>query len=315
LVFFCLSGFVIIEAADSIYQKRPVAFMANRFIRVYPHFIVAVTLLIILQWWFAHQGTLHMERMNAVQVMPDFSWKNIILNYFCLLEPTEQFTNYEFVSIAWAVRIEVVFYAVVAICLLIAKLTKFRFRYTLAGACILFLPLFLMRVAGHGPATFGFFPYFVFGGALYYFLKGYSLSNLLIVAAMAITAHFLLQPWHHPTFGYLRNVPVQMVILLALISVFMWLAVYKGDFQRLDNRVGSITYPLYMYHLIPFIPVTALFQADYTYGAFIFGMLASLGFSVIMARIIDPIVDHYRDRVRGMRIAARDSHRMVRHDP
>ncbi|MER8779076.1 hypothetical protein NKJ09_27610 [Mesorhizobium sp. M0189] len=44
LVFFALSGFVISEAADRIYAGRPVAFMANRLLRILPHFALATIL-------------------------------------------------------------------------------------------------------------------------------------------------------------------------------------------------------------------------------------------------------------------------------
>src|ERR1700712_3911845 len=41
LVFFALSGFVITEAVDSVYRRRPGPFLTHRLLRIVPHFLVA----------------------------------------------------------------------------------------------------------------------------------------------------------------------------------------------------------------------------------------------------------------------------------
>lgn len=40
LVFFCLSGFVITEAATQIYSSKPLAYLINRFLRIVPHYVI-----------------------------------------------------------------------------------------------------------------------------------------------------------------------------------------------------------------------------------------------------------------------------------
>jgi peptidoglycan/LPS O-acetylase OafA/YrhL len=57
--------------------------------------------------------------------------------------------------------------------------------------------------------------------------------------------------------------------------MFTALATLKYDrYRREDNRAGSITYPLYMYHFVVLV-VTSLFS-QFTYGVFIGGMMASI---------------------------------------
>ena len=305
LAFFCLSGFVIIEAADTVYRGRSVAFMVNRLLRVFPHFLVALSLSIGLHWVAIANGTLHLERTSdAIPPMTVFAPLNIVANYLSIIPPFELLASYNFISIAWAVRIEMAFYVVVALCLFVTSKTKVSFVTAALLMVLVLAPLFAMAVLGKGPLTFGFLPYFVFGGALYYAVKGKRSAILVLVASIATMAwHFLAQPWQHPAFGYLRDVPSQFVILFGMIAVLVLLAMVRGRrYQREDSRAGSITYPLYMYHLVILIPVTSLF-ADYTYPTFIAGMIGSVVFSALMARILDPMVDSLRDRIRGQRLA------------
>src|SRR5690242_14321699 len=44
LVFFVLSGFVITEAAENTYWKRPLRFAANRALRIIPQYVMSLAL-------------------------------------------------------------------------------------------------------------------------------------------------------------------------------------------------------------------------------------------------------------------------------
>ncbi len=57
LVFFAMSGFVIGEAADRIYHARPGAFLFNRFLRIAPHFAIAMSASIALHYVLLRAGT------------------------------------------------------------------------------------------------------------------------------------------------------------------------------------------------------------------------------------------------------------------
>src|ERR1700674_3460490 len=81
LVFFSLSGFVIFEAADQIYQDRPASFFANRLLRIVPHFLVAVTAAILLYYFFDATKTLRIARDGVLPDETAFAIKNILVNY------------------------------------------------------------------------------------------------------------------------------------------------------------------------------------------------------------------------------------------
>lgn len=61
LVFFCLSGFVITEAATLIYSERPFAYLFNRFLRIVPHFLVALVIAAVIHAAFHRYGTLRIS--------------------------------------------------------------------------------------------------------------------------------------------------------------------------------------------------------------------------------------------------------------
>src|ERR1700760_2948596 len=56
LVFFALSGFVITEAVDCVYRKRPGAFLTNRMLRIGPHFVLAIALSMLAHAFFRIVG-------------------------------------------------------------------------------------------------------------------------------------------------------------------------------------------------------------------------------------------------------------------
>lgn len=62
LVFFCLSGFVISEAIDLAYLKKPIAFLSNRCLRILPHFVIALGLSVAVHYYFSEVGSLVVAR-------------------------------------------------------------------------------------------------------------------------------------------------------------------------------------------------------------------------------------------------------------
>jgi hypothetical protein len=115
----------------------------------------------------------------------------------------------------------------------------------------------------HGAATFGFLPYFAYGVA--FFAYGVALYHVVVtserreqatgrktafvvieLSVLGMLWHFLSIPRENITYGFTRAVEAQAVILVGLILAFTVLARLHvvSWFQRLDNRIGSITYPL-----------------------------------------------------------------------
>ena len=123
LVFFCLSGFVITEAAKNVYAARPVAYLTNRLLRNLPLFLVVAALVaIFLHALFFWLGSLRsFDREHPELIPAECSMcQNLAANRVLLSRPVlSRLMNFQFVGIIWAVRVEMVFYIVVFLYLLL----------------------------------------------------------------------------------------------------------------------------------------------------------------------------------------------------
>jgi peptidoglycan/LPS O-acetylase OafA/YrhL len=168
LVFFCLSGFVILEAADRIYQDMPGAFFANRLMRIVPHFVLAIAFAIVLCAFFYKFGGLRVSRDVTFIGGVAFAAKNIVMNLLGFLPWSNRWMNYSYIEITWAIRVEMLFYVVIAAALLVSHLgrrTRIKHLSLLAATSCIGIPfvlLFLLAMAGKAPAMFQLAPYFIF---------------------------------------------------------------------------------------------------------------------------------------------------------
>lgn len=306
LAFFALSGFVIAEAAHLIYQGRATAFLVNRLLRILPHFLITALIAFIL--WGALQAHGLFRHPEGLGLAPDiaFSPGNILFNLLGVFPLSERFIRFNFIMIAWTLRVEMAFYIIVALALVLAPgLTRWRgarvaFSAVLLALALLCVPLFGLAVQGKGIAMFQFLPYFSFGGALYFALHGSRLAiGLSVLSLPAIGVQFASVPPHEAVPGMAINVTGQAWLLAALLLAMTLLALRPSQhFERLDRVLGDLTYPLYMSHYnvlvvllaLPLAPSTLLFGAS---------LLLALGVATLLHRLIDPGVDALRARIRG----------------
>jgi peptidoglycan/LPS O-acetylase OafA/YrhL len=311
LVFFALSGFVISEAADRIYAGRPAAFMANRLLRILPHFLLAVVAAILLCALFSAAGTLRLARGDVFNPKTAFVPVNIAVNLLSFL-PISRFASYNFLPIAWAVGIEMAFYVLLGAALVLVKVAGKTGLQLVLPAVLLVLaaclaPLFLLNLlnlAGKAPPMFGFEPYFVYGCALYFALdRGGKLPwAVAAIACAGMTAHFLSQPAHHPTLDFDRAVGTEFAALVALLAAMTALArLHIAGFRAVDQTLGDFTYPLYLWHLDVMFAVLST-TATNSYAGLIAGVLLSLATTWALRAVVDRNVDRLRDAVRGDRI-------------
>lgn len=307
LAFFALSGFVITEAADCIYRDRPGAFLTNRLLRIVPHFLLAVALSILAHELFRLAGGVRLWRSQPTIPDDAFLWSNIISNFAGVVPTADRFIDYNFLVIAWAVRIEMAFYLVIFACLWLTRLLPAQFRGPrglplLAGAAaVLLAPLFYLALQGRGLSMLGFLPFFTFGAGLYFASTGRRTGWLAVglsVPAM-IWQYFAQQPV--PALAHVTPPAItgNLILLLALLGIMTMLAFIKiTKFRRADQWFGNLTYPLYLYHENVMI-VMLTFTVGYHYSTFIAGLALSFVIAATMMAVVDPAVTRYRDRVRG----------------
>jgi peptidoglycan/LPS O-acetylase OafA/YrhL len=304
LMFFVVSGFVITEAIDSVYLRRGArAFITNRLLRILPHFVIAVTLCIIAHAVFRLAGGVRLWRSQPDFPLDAFSPANILMNYVSVVPLTDRAISYNFLDIAWALRVEMAFYIIMAIGAGLTNRLRLPFAGVSAVLAAALLPLFALTLAQRGIAMMTYLPYFAAGVALYYSVSGRRVADLIVIFSVALM--FVQCVFVSPT--RIADVAPSLdftVLLLAILFIIFGLLLRYGNRiggRRLDRWLGDVTYPLYLYH--PFILILVLtFTTGYSYAVMIGCMAASLALSALLAAIIDPIVARYRNHVRGLAI-------------
>ncbi len=301
LVFFVMSGFIIVEAVDQIYSRRPVDFLINRLLRIVPHFVIAAILAILVHLAFLNGYGFRLWEAPLPSASEVLSFKNLAANLFLLLPGADRFSAYQFLEIVWAVRVELAFYMAVFGSIIIKKYlhSKVPISFILLLTCVAITPLFLLSLHGKVPAMLGFLPFFVFGGALFYCVEG-SRRALLILASAAFGIFlYLIQD-----VNYLRLIqtvgPGRHDIYLFVVLLATFIVLCRADFSALrvfDKKTGEVTYPLYLYHEVTLM-IMLMATPSNSYASLILGIGVSIAFSILMMAIVDQRVGQLRDRVR-----------------
>lgn len=303
--FFALSGFVIMEAADTIYQAKPVPFMANRMLRLYPHFLLALLLSMLFHYVLIANGMLRIEHKIVVYDPQYFSLKNLFMNVLSIFPLVDKFIKINFVPIAWALRIEITFYLVIFAALFMSRKGMFK-SYDLGfhSLCltIVLVPFFVLSVLKLFPAMFGFLPYFSYGAGLYYITRGAKAAKLVVLLSVfGMCWHFLSLPPTHHEMGYQRYVLSQAVILFFMLAAIVLLLKVKvtDKAKKVDRELGNYTYPVYVYHYCVLI-IVASFMDDYSWTTFITGLVLSIVISTLLTRLLDSRINRLRNSIRGI---------------
>ena len=317
-VFFALSGFIITEAAVAIYAGRPAAFLANRFARLYPPYLIALALAIAASTLPGLRESLPAGATG---------WRNLVANVAGALPvatPLQRLLGmpgrHEFVSIIWAVRVEFAFYFVVfALLALGRRLTRRARRAAIAATMALALALhvaafYMSAFAGPLDSILSYAPLFV-AGAAWYLIEGESepaargfLAGAIAVSLPLAALRAAVYPLNDLRGGVAaalaRTDPAVATGVLAMLAAGLALAVLASRRDPapssipLDRRAGDLTYPIYVVHAVP-MALAAQYGANAP-GA---GTLAALVAVVALAWLIDlamkRAVDPLRDRLRG----------------
>lgn len=306
LAFFILSGFVITEAIYHFYRHRPVGFIENRLLRIVPHYFLALAAMIVVCLAFSDAGTLRVSRTEMLPAGAAFDAKNLLANLFGFVPLSNQMMDFDFIGIAWAIRVEMMFYLFFAAALWLEGVAGRLFdRRLLTGilvAIVLVLcPLWFLSMAGRLPAMISLAPYFIFGSALYFLLRSRSRESILMafLAFAGCTAQFMVYSVHGREPGTESGAWAEFALLVGLVGTIIWLAESRlTRLRSMDEALGRITYPLYVFHPVVEVFILALVPG-YSYWVFVIGIALSVAVSCLLQALIDPSVDRIRDAVRG----------------
>ncbi len=318
LMFFVLSGFIVTEAASTIYRGRPVEFIANRILRIYPTYLIALLCALALYALIAvNPGPQPANWVTA----PSLSLANVVRNVLGILPGGSLFfseMNSDFVLfVAWALRIELLFYTVVFALMIPGSRLAASRSSVLVGVVGMVLALCSLAPQLRGGAL-TFAPHFVLGAAVYYATVAERRSSALTaggvasLAAVMVVASILADNHLHPTRHFDRNLIGEAVLFLTLLSI--WLALVSvawrqvpipARLKRADRSIGDLTYPLYLFH-VPALTLLAWLAIPRGPVALVSGIVLSAALGWLAHLAFETRLARLRASVRGLGLSAHD---------
>lgn len=279
--FFVLSGFVIAEACHRFYPGAPARFLANRLLRIYPTYWVACGVALAIYLALGHPDL----RLDAVAVASNLS---------ILYSPAGTFF---WLSLIWAVGIELRFYFVAAVLGGVQRLLPAHPRLVFGAFAIGALALYVVAVATDYArfATFRHAPFFVLGMAAYYAVVCRSRAG-------AVTAAIALPFALHAYYTYnLERWPTTLLFLAVIVAMVpLGRTTVSVPVARIDKQLGDLTYPLYLSHW----PVVYLVEKALPLQGFAaYCAIAALSVAVAAGiLLLEQPITRLRDRVRRRRL-------------
>jgi peptidoglycan/LPS O-acetylase OafA/YrhL len=309
LAFFVLSGFIIAEAGETFYEGRPGAFLVNRFLRLVPPFLVAMSATIAV--YLTLDGLDDAAVDDAI-----FSRSSIVGNYLSIFPGTpfpgtSPGAPHALILAVWALRVELMFYVLFALCL--ALWSRFGRRgAVLLAAAFLTLALFVLHRLGAAPRLFDFGPYFVLGVALYHALAGRRAAGWIVAASLAAIAVQFSNYDAGSPIADTYDRPAQFALLGTMLASLAALALVRGERWRgIDQRLGDMSYAIYLNHAA----VQAVFWLhvpDPTVASFVAAVAVTLLYAAVMLAATEPPLRYLRDQVRGRGVFERRRVRSAR---
>lgn len=310
-VFFVLSGTIITEAALAYYAGRPLAFLGNRLLRLWPGYLVALAAMAAILGLAAgdEPGELAPDNLaaNALALFPTVVVTDPLLGLA---------KRSELLPIVWALRVEFTFYLIVAVVLLAGRFgAGLRWLPPLCGLALVGNLAFYHLDAGGPRATFyfGMAPYFVLGTA--WALRGSgrleagALDWLLPPAVLLSAAHaYSFDAFDATASAWERATGIQpAVAALLFLALAGWCAWRLGRTSGLpaggapavrDRLLGNVTYELYLVHLPVIALVQALWPAPH-WSSLPLVLALSLAAAALLAGLLGAALRPLRRRLRG----------------
>lgn len=286
--FFGISGFLVTMIATGAYAGRPKAFLANRFLRIYPLYwaCLLVSLAIILH----HPGG---RALNPFWVLPAAP-RQILANV--LVFGLTQDTPSRLLPPAWSLHTELWFY------LIIGLGTATRPRLTVICALISVIisaccVLHILPIPFYGHPIGNAYAFFL-GSLAWQFRRKISLPAPAILLAV-LTCLFAILALGPQIRGDTANIFVAPfitpVLLISLLQARPSLpTLLHGHF----NFLGKISYPMFLLHW----PVAMLFWSILKIGIgpalFVVSSLATIVLATAIHFAVEQQLDYVRDAIR-----------------
>lgn len=315
VIFFVISGFCIMGAAHgALLGGRSVSQYAfDRVRRIYPPYLaaglVAAALSLFLQFAQAHHWTPPLKHPPDFQhwTSPGYWFANVFLVQIETGQP-------QLLFVAWSLCYEVIFYAVIGVTLVLARLAGRRSGELaplvfLAGAAVLTLVSLLWLLIAPESCVFPFERSFQFGtGVLIFLVFAFPSGQTARLARAQLVVVALLTLALALGFGTPDSRPLIMgqpplrvqagatllfaVVLLGLRPIEHKLA--HSRWLRPLMWLGVISYSLYLVHpLVMFVPDIGLRRLGFDHERYWVTDLAEIGFAILCGWLFHLAVERH----------------------
>lgn len=228
IVFFMISGYIILHVIN---YENPIEFLIKRFFRIYPLLIFAIILQAILLIYENKQPLNYTNLLLQMSLLGDF------FN-----------TPHSLAGVEWTLRIEIIFYAFMA---LVSFLRIQNKGYILVLLFIVFT-IFLKKIA---PVPNGlmigyftiFFPFLFLGSVIYLFEK-----KKINFITMALFVIFIFENYFSMVNEFHKNrLDSNFAIVGFFIFILVWLLRNNLSNIKINSYIiliSSLTYSIYLFH-------------------------------------------------------------------
>lgn len=267
LGFLLVSGYSIAASLES----SPVGYFRRRLLRIYPLYITAITVAIIVQ--LATGG--HVEAPR--RTFEGGTWISVLGN--AVLLQTFVVKTMDYINPVWSLSIEVFFYALAP---LLIRLS----RQKLVALLLVSLVCFMLPVHTDWGAAYYFLCKFNALRFMWCWLLGFLLWHdrrpLFIIFSIATVGLLLV---HETTPEPLSIVTYGIAVGTVAFSRWIALPKYIGE---AFTYLGDISYPLYLFHYPVLIYVWAKFGIENSFALALVSIIVSLIAYYIIDRLLKP---------------------------
>ncbi|MBZ9985656.1 acyltransferase [Mesorhizobium sp. BH1-1-5] len=294
--FYVLSGYLMTRVLNDVYRFRAGPFALNRFLRLYPMYLVVALLSVPAVLWLPSPG-----EFNNRYYMPEGVWP--WLQSFLLL-PTVNMPPFRLVPVSWSIAVELVNYAI---------LWAFTARSS-RGAWVAFVISTAVHIAAFAvtadhnvryfpwyaamlPFSIGALIYFHGEQAVTWFAKALGRSWRIVIgiiwaAVLALTFHL----------GAIDRLAPEVVSYVG-IATMAALVIALGGLRSggLDKALGELAYPVFLTHYLVAIVAHKLLLNGLPRGLILFSvsLFLMLVLSQILVTFQTRFIDPIRDRIRN----------------
>jgi peptidoglycan/LPS O-acetylase OafA/YrhL len=293
--FFCISGFLVTKIARETYNDRPLAFLVNRFLRIYPTYWTCLFVLVLaglsfpelvanpfgwLQWPDSVAGCVN--QMLIFNVAPA-SLQRLIPQ-------------------SWSLENELYFYLIIGL----GTYRSFLLTVIFFLIALAYAVLGIFHVV---PIQFYWSPYgngfMFFAGSLAYFLSSRILVGrpaviaACVVYAISMYGLPLMLPQSYDILPFelflLISVAAAFVILVGLPNI----AGLHGNLARISSYSGHLAYPVFLLHQGAAIPIYHIVGPNEHFLIFVGAYTVTLVTSVLIINYIESPIEQLRRQIRN----------------